>query len=1071
MECPGCSYQNRPDNDFCERCGTALGLKCDGCGRINHRNSRFCGQCGAALATPPPLASSQPSQDLLRALSAKGGERKHLTVLFADVRDSTRLIDSLGDPEAGMRRLKPVLDLMMEAVHRYDGIVNKVQGDGVMALFGAPRPHEDHAVRACLAALAMQEAVARLGDPGIQIRVGVHTDEVVVHTIDNSIYQTYDAAGAGVHLANRLEQMAEGGNALISKATYVAARRFVEVEPLGERAVRGIAEPVEIFRLSGRQNAPASRMFQSGRRLSRLIGRDDQLASLEKELKAASAGEGGVVGVVGEAGIGKSRLCFEFTDRCRRRGIRVFEARVLAHGGATPFQPVLELLRDFFGIRIEDDPVASRRRVLERLQAISASEHSRLLLLEFLGLADPTSASLKLDPKVRKQQLLDFVRFLARAGGDTPTVVLIEDLHWIDQASEEFIEALADAVIGTTTLLIVNFRPGFSAALMQRSHYRQINMPNLVAADAHVLLQDQLGDDLSLALLSRNIVERAQGNPFFLEELINVLVERGDFDGAKGAYRLKGGVETIPLPNTVQAVIAARVDRLDGPAKQLLETAAAIGREVSLSLLSQVAAMSEVDLSRALNQLRQSELLYEIPPFDQRVHAFRHPLIQEVAYRSLLSDRRRTLHASIAGAIAAMHADRGDEHAALLAYHLEQSGETLKAAQQHVRAAIWVGANDPAQALRSWKKVRELLVDQPQAPPINFLRMLACGQIVNFGWREGMSTEEAAPYFEEARQIAVGMNDVRANALIHAAYGRILANGGSADEYVGKIREAEELAARAGDASVLITLRSVLCHALRLSGRMSEALEVNAEALGRVNDIVEADRQMLGFDIKVWLTAMRGHILVALGRMDEARLLLDRVLQIDEAQTDAIHSLIPSVAYVEMAWATANAPLAQLHADRALALASRSGNPYIRVYALACRGLAHVTGGRPALAVDDLRAALHLARSRKAGLEMEGRILADLANAQRLAGDVDAALATVEEALPVTLAQHARSSECLAHLVYGALLASRDGAASVAELERADTLIHETGNLIFEPLLASVRGAAQAPQAYATKAG
>jgi class 3 adenylate cyclase/tetratricopeptide (TPR) repeat protein len=1017
-------------------------------------------------------ASSQPSQDLLRALSAKGGERKHLTVLFADVRDSTRLIDSLGDPEAGMRRLKPVLDLMMEAVHRYDGIVNKVQGDGVMALFGAPRPHEDHAVRGCLAALAMQEAVARLGDPGIQIRVGVHTDEVVVHTIDNSIYQTYDAAGAGVHLANRLEQMAEGGGALVSKATYTAARRFVEVESLGERAVRGLAEPVEIFKLSGRQNAPASRMFQSGRRLSRLIGRDDQLASLEKELGAASAGEGGVVGVVGEAGIGKSRLCFEFTDQCRRKGIRVFEARVLAHGGATPLQPVLELLRDFFGIRIEEDSVASRRRVLERLEAISASDQSRLLVLEFLGLADPTSAPLKLDPKVRKQQLLEFVRFLARAGGrETPTVVLIEDLHWIDQASEEFVEALADAVVGTTTLLIVNFRPGFSAALMQRSHYRQINMPNLGTADAHMLLQDQLGDDPSLALLSRNIVERAQGNPFFLEELINVLVERGDFDGAKGAFRLKGGVETIPLPNTVQAVIAARVDRLDAPAKQLLETAAVIGREVPLSLLSQVAAMPELDLSRALSQLRQSELLYEIPPFDQRVHAFRHPLIQEVTYRSLLSDRRRILHTAVAGAIAAMNAERGDEYASLLAYHLEQSGETLKAAQQHMRAAIWVGTHDPAQALRSWKKVRELLVDQPPAPPINYLRMLACGQIVNFGWREGMSAEDAAPYFEEARQIAVGMNDVRANALIHAAYGRILANGGSADEYVGKIREAEDLAVRAGDASVLTTLRSVLCHALRLSGRMSEALEVNAEALERVNDIVDADRQILGFDIKVWLTAMRGHILVALGRMDEARPLLDSVLQIDEAQIDAIHSLIPSVAYVELGWATANPALAQQHADRALVLSNKSGNPYIRVYALACRGLAHLTSGRPGLAADDLRAALQFARSRKAGLEMEGRILADLANAQRLAGDVDAALATVDEALHITIAQHSRGAECLAHLLRGALLASRDRAASMNELDAAEKLIPETGNLIFAPLLASVRGDAQTPQARTTRAG
>ena len=358
MQCIRCGSVNRTDNDYCENCGAPFGIRCEACNHINGAASRFCGQCGTALAQKG-VGSDPSSQRLLRSLSSKGGERKRLTVLFADIRNSTRLIDSLGDPELAMHRLEPVLSLMKEAVHRYDGIVNKIQGDGVMALFGAPRPHEDHAVRGCLAALAMQDSIGRLADPSLQIRVGLHTGEVVVQTIENSIYQTYDAAGANVHIANRLEQMSEEGGTLISRDTYVSAKQFVEVVPLGMQAVRGIAAPIEIFKLTGLLNAPASDVFRSGKRLTSLIGRSEQVAALEGELAHAIKGDGRVVGVVGDAGIGKSRLCFEFAENCRRQGIRVFEARVLAHGRATPFQPVLELLRDILGIR----PEGFRRKI------------------------------------------------------------------------------------------------------------------------------------------------------------------------------------------------------------------------------------------------------------------------------------------------------------------------------------------------------------------------------------------------------------------------------------------------------------------------------------------------------------------------------------------------------------------------------------------------------------------------------------------------------------------------------------------------------------------------------------
>jgi class 3 adenylate cyclase/tetratricopeptide (TPR) repeat protein len=1055
MQCLRCGRANRPTNEYCEGCGAALGIACSACGHLNGSTAHFCGRCSAALKPTTAEVSNPSWQHVLRSLNAKGGERKRLTILFADIRNSTRLIDSLGDPEAGMRRLQPVLELMNEAVVRYEGVVNKSQGDGVMALFGAPQPHEDHAVRGCLAALAMQDGVTRFSDPDLQIRVGVHTGEVVVQAIEHGIYQTYDAAGANVHLANRMEQMADAGAILISNETYTAARQFVEVEPLGRQTIRGIAAPVEIFKLRALQHAPSSGVFRSGRRLSPLTGRTGQFSALVLELENTMKGDGRVVGVVGEAGIGKSRLCFEFAESCRQKGIRVFEARVLAHGRATPFQPVLELLRDYFGVRGKEAADVSRRRVLDRLAALSVSEHISFVLLEFLDLADPLQPAIKLDPKTRKALLLDFVRTLPRSGPrDATTVVIIEDLHWIDAASEEFIEALADAVVGTTTLLVVNFRPGFAAPLMQRSHYCQINMPPLPAAQAATLLQDHFGNDPSLALLSRNIIERAQGNPFFLEELVNALVERGDFEGEKGAYRLKGGIDTIPLPSTVQAVIAARIDRLEENAKKVLEIASVVGREISTSILDQVAALAPAELLEATQHLRQAELLYDVAPFEQRLLAFRHPLIQEVAYRSLMHERCRELHSKVAHAIESLFKDRVEERASLLAYHLEQAGENLKAAQQNMRAAVWIGANDPSQALRSWKKVRELLSNLPPSQPINYLKMMAAGQIVNFGWREGIPAQDALVYFEEAKQLALALGDMRANALIHAAYGRILANGDSADEYVEKVREAKAIADQGNDVSVQITLKAILCHALRTSGRMSEALQMNIEAMDRANEIVKFDRQTLGFDIDVWLTVMRGQTLVMLGRGDEARPFLDRILQLESNQIDALHHVIPSLAYVDIAWAEGNIGLAQEHADRAFSIAMKTGNPYLRVYAQSCRGLSHIVARRLTSAIEDLSDALSFARSRRAGLENEPRILADLANAYRLNGDTETALALADEAIHVATERHARVPECLARIVRADLLlqstSSDQRAEGMLELERARALMRETGALLFE---------------------
>ena len=1070
MQCSRCDSHNKDSNDYCESCGASLGIKCDVCDHINGPVSRFCGQCGTALvSTSASLDAS--SRRILRSLSTKGGERKRLTLLFADIRNSTSLIDSLGDPELGMRRLEPVLNLMKDAVHRYDGIVNKIQGDGVMALFGAPRPHEDHAVRGCLAALAMQDAVARLADPGLQIRVGLHTGEVIVQTIENSIYQTYDAAGANVHLANRMEQMADGGCILITRDTYAGAKQFVEVVPLGMQTIRGIAAPVETFKLTGLRNAPASNVFRSGRRLTSFIGRSDQFAALDLELLNAVKGDGRVVGVVGEAGIGKSRLCFEFAENCRRQGIRVYEGRVLAHGRATPFQPVLELLRDIFGIRVKDSIDVSRRRVTERLKAISSSEQQQqLLLLEFLGLADATHPAPKLDPSVLKIHLLDWVRTLAHSGpSDTATLVLIEDLHWIDAASQEFVETLADAIAGTTTLLVVNFRPGFAASFMQRSHYRQIVMPPLASEQAQLLLREHFGEDPSLGLLSRSIVERAQGNPFFLEELVNTIVERGDFEGERGAYRLKGKIDTIPLPATVQAVVAARIDHLEEMAKLVLETASVIGRLVALSILEPVTALPHEELSEAISHLRQAELLYDLPPYDQGLLAFRHPLIQEVAYAMQLRSRLVTLHAAVAKAIECFDWGKLDEFAGLLAFHYEAAGQPLEAVTHLQRAARWIGKTNSAEALKSWKKARALLQDQPRSEHIDRLRALASGQILNFGWREGMSADEVKPHAEEALRYARAADSMNEPILI-GAYGRILAATAAADDYVHLVQDALKLTSNEGDVGRFATVNAMLSHAFFLAGRLNEALNSGAVALAAIAEQGGFEtnvtlglnaNQILGFDIEHWIRCQRTRILVRLGRFDEAKERLADVLQTVPEGVAPVVQFIPHQALVEMAWRLGEPDLAHRHAAIVTELAEQSAMPYLHVAAMACAGLAKCTAGDFIAGGHDLREAIDFARHARAGLESEARMLADLADALYRAGDLDAALKVTEEAITVAGRRTDRVGECHASLVRGMVLAVAGGGREDVEanrlLEHADQLLSLSGAGFFQPHLVQLR--------------
>ena len=1050
MACSVCGAETRADDGFCRNCGATHRNLCRICGRPAAPADRFCAGCGAPLGGTTPSGTGAS----LGSFAIGEGERKLLTVLFVDLQDSTALIEG-NDPEVALQKLSPLLDLMREAIHQYGGIVSDVLGDGVMAVFGAPKPFEDHAVRACLAALAMQERFARLDNAAIRIRVGIHTGEVVVKAMNASLTQKVGVIGTVVHLANRMEQMADPAAVFVTAETYQQARQYVDAVLVGERIAKGVLAPVHVYQVTGPRHAPASNIFRTRDRLLTLRGRDAALARLEEALEAAVRGDASIVGLVGEAGIGKSRLCYEFVERCRRREIAVLEARATPFGKATPLQAMLDLLRDYFRIRSIPDAAAARDLASDRLDQLGVDGETRSLILELLGLA--RSPGTKGDPSVRKERLTEFVRAIVRRGSDgAPAVVLVEDLHWLDPATEELLSAVADAVPGTRTMLLLTSRPETGHAWMSASHYQEIALDPLDNSDAEALISEALGDAPALAGLRYELADRARGNPFFLEELIRVVLEPRSGAARGGAQVNRLGLPPS-LPPTIQGLLAARIDGLDRLAKNLLQIAAVIGREIPVPVMSDVADTPSTEFEQALGRLRQLELVYEMPRADKtRTLAFRHPLIQEVAYRSLLTDRRVAIHGAVAKSILVRFKERLDEQSALLAYHFEQAGNIPGAAQALARAAFWIGPNDPGQALATWRKANAILADQPRRADLDMLRMTACGQIVNFGWREGFTADDARPYFTEAARLAVAGGNLRANALIHAAYGRILAGAGSADEYVEKIREAQSLAAESSDASLRVTLNAVLCHALRLSGRLEQALAVNADALEHCHEVAQADRETLGFDVEPWLFGMRGQLLVTMGRGAEARPCLDRVIDMDPGRIDAVLHLIPSIAYVEWAWTLRDGLLARRQAERAMAIADHSGIPYLRVLAGWSQGVALAAEGAMAAAIDSLSETLAFARRQKVGLEYEARILADIACAALWMRDHDMARGRADEAIRIARDRRARVPEYFARLIRGATLT--DAEAARHEQARAVGLLAITKAKIFAPLVSSPPG-------------
>jgi class 3 adenylate cyclase len=638
---------------------------------------------------PPYLA-----EKILTSRSALEGERKLVTVLFADLKGSMELLADR-DPEEARQILDPVLTHMMDAVHRYEGTVNQVMGDGIMALFGAPIAHEDHAARACYAALRMQETVQRYAEEArrahgvaVQIRVGLNSGEVVVRAIGNDLHMDYTAVGETTHLAARMEQLARPGTVLIAPATRDLVDGFVAVKSLGPVPVKGRREPVEVYELSGIGPARTRLQAAAQRGLTRFVGRDAESEVLRRAHAQAGAGHGQVVAIVGEVGVGKSRLHWEFTRSHHADGWLVLRSRAVSYARGTPYLHVIELLKSYLWIQERDDAREMRERVADKLLTLDRTLEPLVTpLLALFDVSVDDAVWDALDPPQRRQCILEAVkRLLLRESQAQPLLLIFADLQWIDAESQALLDSLIESLPTARVLLLVSYRPEYQHAWGSKTYYTQLRIDPLPPASAEELLTALLGQDETLESLKRVLIERTAGNPFFLEESVQILVETGVLVGDRGAYRMTQAPEAWPIPATAQAILAARIDRLPPDDKRLLQTASVIGRDVPFTLLQAIADVPEDRLCRGLTHLQTAELLYETSLFPDLEYTFKHALTHEVAYASLLLDRRRALHARIVEALEARSPDRLAEQVEHLAHHAFR-GEVWNKAVTYLRQA------------------------------------------------------------------------------------------------------------------------------------------------------------------------------------------------------------------------------------------------------------------------------------------------------------------------------------------------------------------------------------------------
>ena len=866
--------------------------------------AKFCSQCGLLLGRPaandPRFASPQIytplrlAYKILDSRAALEGERKQVTVLFADIKGSMELLADL-DPEDAQKILDPVLVRMIEAVHRYEGTVNRVMGDGIMALFGAPLAHEDHAVRACYAALMMQETVTRYADEvqrshgvPVAIRVGLNSGEIVVCAIGNDLQMDFTVVGQTAHLAARMEQLAKPGSILTTANALQLVEGYVAMKPLGPVPVKGIADPVQVYEVTGAGAARTRLQAAAGRGLTRFVGRGVELEHLKGAQQLAGNGRGQVVAIVGEAGVGKSRLVHEFVHSYPS-GWLVLESNPASYDRATPYRPVIELLRQYFKINLQDSTRSIREKATSKILALDTSLQDAIPpVLDLLDALDNDHPFRSLDPlqhrRLTRQAITRLVFSETRV---QPVIAVFEDLHIKDPLSLGLMNELVVGAQDAHLLMVVSYRPEYRDEWRNLPNYHQLRLDPFAGENLTELLEALLGSDPSLSTLKSFLVQRADGNPFFVEEIVRALVDTRALEGVRSSYRLARPFSSIEVPPTVQAVLAARIDALPAAEKRLLQEAAVIGHDVPFTLLHAICGLADDEVRGLLDNLQAAEFLYTTQLFPDLQHTFKHALTHDVTYGGVLHERRRDIHARVVDAIETLYADRPGEQVERLAHHAVR-GDLREKAVHYLRQAGGKAAARSALSIAraNFEQALEVLKTLPESPAVleqAFESHLELRPVL----RQLGEGQQMFEHLREAEALAEQLKDDRRRGLVCAFMTTVQSTLDELDGALDTGARALDIAQRLGDARLRILTTSFLVQAYCYRGEYEHVVKFATDNIAAlpadwVHEYFGMAVPASIFD-RAWLTMS----LAELGRFGEAAKYEAEAIQIAEAMEHA----------------------------------------------------------------------------------------------------------------------------------------------------------------------------------------
>ena len=1062
---------------FCEECGATLDAVCPACRAAVPAGTKFCGACGAPLAGSVPAAPAAASARfespraytpahlaarILKDRAALSGERKQVSVLFADVSDFTSISERL-DPEEVHALINRAFELMLAEIHRYEGTVNQFLGDGLMALFGAPIAHEDHAQRAAHAALAMQQTLARYRDElqrtrGIdfRVRMGLNTGLVVVGAIGDNLRMDYTAVGDTTNTAARMQQLAEPGAIVVAEASQKLIAPYFATRALGAVPVKGKSQPVAAYGLLEARGGITRLDARTARGLSPFVGRDDALATLERAWTQARSGRGQAVFVVGDPGIGKSRLLLEFRRSLGDSATWV-EGDCLSFGQSIAFLPIIAMLKRNFRIEDHDSEALIISKVERGLAVIGGEAASAAAYLRYLLSVDPGDPGVaSLDPVQRRARIVAAIQGLTATGSRRrPVVLVVEDAHWIDSASEDFLKSLAENLPGMAVLLVVTYRPVYSQPFGDRTYHWRIVLRPVDDDDAARIVRATLGVADLPPELAVAVAGKAEGNPFFLEEIGHTLVETGAVRAEGGRLVLAAAASTIAVPETVQDVIAARLDRLDESQKRTVQTASVIGREFALTLLRRVSEFAD-QLERSLAELKRIELIYERVGLAELEYVFRHALTQDVAYASLLQSERRRLHGLIGRAIEEVYVGRLEERTEELVYHFTRGevwDKVVHYAREAAERAAALCVDDRAVEFydTALDALRRLPESDTTARASIDVRLALRAPL----WRGG-EPERLVALLRDAEDLAMRYGETERLDTIYAFFVQYHWARGEQDRALEYGERCLERASARDDLGLRVTGLFYLCHAYHVLGRYAESLQRAREILALLEGPRATERFGLSGLPYSGACAMAAASLAELGDHEGAQDLIRRGQRVADGANHLYSQMVLAAAQGDVLVGAGRIDEAVAVLEPAVRTCREKNFVGQLINALKHLGRAYVPAGRSAAAVPLIQESIDLQEKAKVYVERALQHTA-LAMAHLDLADSGQAEAHLRKALEFAERNGERAWEGWARLVWGELSLRRgDREAAARYVDEAQEIAEELG---MRPLLERCRAA------------